>query len=63
MPGSRFSGPVGRGHRAGKLDMEKSPGQMGAEVTSVGGYLRVRVGSLAGIGLGKGLAQFPLCQG
>lgn len=54
---------MGRGHRAGKLDMEKSPGQMGAEVSSVGGYLRVRVGSLAGIGLGKGLAQFPLCQG
>lgn len=43
--------------------MERDPGQMGAGVNSGGGYPGVRVGSLAVAGLGRGPAQFPLCQG
>lgn len=66
MPGSRFSGPVGRGHRAGKWDVENGGGPWadgGTGVPSVSGYLGVRVGSSAGTGLGRDPVQFPLCPG
>lgn len=66
LPAGRFSGPMGRGHRAGKLDVEEM--EEGPQADGGGGHLSKaeflgRGGSLASGGLGQGLAQFPLCQG
>lgn len=61
MPGSRFSGSVGRGHRAGKLDSGNGEGPRGIAggLTTVSGYLGAMLSALAGKGLGRGWAQVP----